>query len=288
MLGIGDLRARVRLLVGGLVTTALLSLAATAAPAGAQTPNVETRYGVNGPATVAPPLTVPAGFGKPYNNVIVYPGNMATDGRLNPIVTWGNGGGQSCASAASEVLHRLASWGFVAVCADWWLTFSGIEAWDAAQYMIAENSRPASRFYQKLDTSNVGAVGASWGAEAVARATILSNGVITSTVSIETLENAPVSWGEIDTPLFLVSGAASDATPAGMQAIYAQLGGPKARAMRVGATHTDTDNLALPYITAWLAYTLMDDPVARTGFAGSSPQILTSPNYTNEALSGLP
>jgi len=74
------------------------------------------------------------------------------------------------------ILSHLASWGFVVISADLsWLTPSidrpGITnrmfvLRDAIQYMIDENTRAGSLFMGKIDTSRVGAMGHSMGADA--------------------------------------------------------------------------------------------------------------------------
>ncbi|MDH3468272.1 MAG: hypothetical protein OES26_20590 [Gammaproteobacteria bacterium] len=106
-----------------------------------------------------------------------------------PLIVYGHGMRQrnsACAGSPdnnfddytqlSGVLSHLASWGFIVISADLsWLTPSvegpGITnrmfvLRDAVQYMINEDSRVGSLFMGKIDTSRVGAMGHSMGADA--------------------------------------------------------------------------------------------------------------------------
>jgi hypothetical protein len=102
----------------------------------------------------------------------------------HPIITWGNGTG-GVSSGAAYFLRHLASWGFVIVATRDRFTGDGETIWDAASFMMNANSDPSSIFFNKLDTSRVGAVGASQGAGGAVRATIASNGKISTVIPIE-------------------------------------------------------------------------------------------------------
>jgi len=89
-------------------------------------------------------------------------------GEKYPIITWGNG---TCAQpgAYAAVLMHVASHGFVVVAANGRFVANGAQV-KALDFMFAANDDPASEYYQRLDTSKVGAMGHSQGSGATVAA----------------------------------------------------------------------------------------------------------------------
>lgn len=269
----------------GALGLAVTTLAVTTA---ACTPTqIDAGYTATGPAAVTTrTVAAPAG-----DIVIVHPTDLAGDGVRNPIVTWGNGSGGTCAQAGDQILDHLASWGYVTVCAETPTSGTGQEVWAATQYMIAQDTTPSSDFHQQLDTANIAAAGHSQGATGAAQATILSGGAISSTVAIA-LPNAdlhfpPTSvpeFDQIDTPTFLLA-AQSDifAWEWYQQTYFAELAGPAYKATRAGTDHITVVEQSLGYVTAWLRYTLDDDQNARIAFVDPPPA-----HYLNMQRKDLP
>jgi hypothetical protein len=115
---------------------------------------------------------------------LFYPTNLGANGFSHPIITWGNGTfGQ--ASGVAYFLNHLASWGFVVIATEDEFTGPGQTILDAANFMVQANSNSTSTFYHKLNTSQIGAAGASQGACGALNALILSNGTTKTVVPIE-------------------------------------------------------------------------------------------------------
>jgi hypothetical protein len=114
---------------------------------------------------------------------LYYPTNLAASSP-HPIITWGNGTG-GVSSGVLYFLRHLASWGFVVVATRDRFTGDGTTILDAAHFMVLANSDSGSVFFNKLDTSHIGAIGHSQGAGGVTRAMIASNGEISTVIPIE-------------------------------------------------------------------------------------------------------
>jgi hypothetical protein len=100
---------------------------------------------------------------------IYRPATLA-DGKKYPIVVWANGGCGRDGLMFARFLHEISSYGFVIVA---WgtpngtgmgpLTTNGEPQKAALDWIVAEAERPCSKYYRKLDTSKIAAMGQSCG-----------------------------------------------------------------------------------------------------------------------------
>lgn len=100
---------------------------------------------------------------------IYRPATLA-DGKKYPIVVWANGGCGRDGLMFARFLHEISSYGFVIVA---WgepngtgmgpLTTNGEPQKAALDWITAEAERPCSKYYRKLDTSKIAAMGQSCG-----------------------------------------------------------------------------------------------------------------------------
>jgi hypothetical protein len=99
---------------------------------------------------------------------VFYPGVMP-EGEKFPVITWGNG---TCAmpEGYGGLLRYVASHGYIVVAANsrWVGSNTGMRT--AIDFIFAENEKPDSKYYQKVDTTKVGAMGHSQGGMATATA----------------------------------------------------------------------------------------------------------------------
>jgi hypothetical protein len=97
----------------------------------------------------------------PSNGWIIHPTDLGAGGVLHPIFLWGPGGGAAPSDYEGYFLRPIASHGFVVFSAV--STGNGTEMIAGLDWLFEENQRAGSPFYQKLDTSKVGAGGHSQG-----------------------------------------------------------------------------------------------------------------------------
>jgi pimeloyl-ACP methyl ester carboxylesterase len=280
-------------IVGALASLIAAMGAFVPQPAGAASV-IEAQYAATGPWAVST-ANVSDGAG---SYVLYYPTNLGQGDVDHPIVTWGNGTNAAPSNYAG-LLQHLASWGFAVVASTSGTTGSGTEVLAGANYLVTKNGDPASIFNGKLDTTKVAAAGHSQGASGAANATVLSSGLIKSTVTFNLPNPSWVSaehvtnWSQITKPFLLLTGA-NDwliSSASGQTGYYNQITGPAAKASLKGAGHNTVQGNGggfRGYFTAWLLYTLKGDTTARAAFVGSPPELNTNTNWSNQAEKNLP
>ena len=273
----------------------LVALPRSSSAEGTPTP-IEARYAHLGPYKVASD-TVSDAAGTPRYQLL-FPADIGTDGQRHPIVTWGNGSFAS-PTQYERLLYHLASWGFVVVAANTDQAGTGVEILDGVRLLLAADQDPASRFFAALDTGHIAAIGHSQGAGGAVRATVASNGLITTVVTIALphelfVLEPPKTYDVAGIPapvLFL--GARNDALISGAGTnlrFFDEVSVPAAVGVLTAADHNTIQASGggfLGYITAWLQYRLRDDPDAARAFAGDAPELLTNPAWQAQRTKGL-
>jgi hypothetical protein len=230
-------------------------------------------------------------FGGSY--ALFYPSDLGANGFRHPIVTWGNGTAGTPANYTTLLTH-LASWGFVVIASDSGMTGLGTEILDGASFLVEEDANPSSIFYRRLDVARIGACGHSQGAGGTLNATIDSDGLITSAVTIALPD--PIFW---TTPvpdmasfpesakIFFIHGTIDPlATEPAAIGWYAPLRGIAVKASQKSAGHNQVqfpDTRLTGYVTAWMMYSLRDDAYARRAFFGSPAEIDTNAAWQDAA-----
>jgi pimeloyl-ACP methyl ester carboxylesterase len=152
------------LLIPMLAVLAISTFASTSNTASAATV-IEDYYKAQGSLAVS---TGTATDGLGYTYHLWYPTNMTSG---HAIISFGVGTGGTPTNYA-DTLDHLASWGFVVIANDNGTQGLGQYIVAGAQYMVLKNSDPASIFYNKLDTTKIGAFGHSQGAGGVLNAVL--------------------------------------------------------------------------------------------------------------------
>ena len=113
----------------------------------------------DGPFAVAPE-NLSSGPGR--TSGVFRPMQLGENGVKHPIFIWSCGGGSQPSNYVWH-MNRIASHGFVVVADDAPLDASGSKIKASMDWIIAENDREGSDFYQKLDTTRIGIGGHSMG-----------------------------------------------------------------------------------------------------------------------------
>ncbi|HEY8547421.1 MAG TPA: hypothetical protein VIL36_20305 [Acidimicrobiales bacterium] len=273
------------------------------------------------PPTTDPttPTTVPGGGRAPLtqrytgmyetdirlrDHTIYRPSNLAAVTDPMPIVVWGNGACRADGTWFQEFLTPLAAHG-VLVIANGNPGGSGTTdadmLIDAVDWAIAENSRPGSKYFGKLDTDAVAAMGQSCGGlEAIGassdpriRSTVLWNSGIFSSGGLGGVDksalqrlHAPVAWFTGGSSDIAYGNAVDDyqRVPSRIPAVIGHYG-------NVGHMGLFTDPTVERHIVSvaawWLDATLFGNAQARSQFVGSNcglcrgtPWVIQSKNWS--------
>jgi len=202
----------------------------------------------------------------------VYRPAQFKDGEKLPIITWGNG---TCAQPEgyATLLRYVASHGFLIVAPNSRFVGSGAEMRKGLDFIFAANEDPMSPYYQRLDTTKVGAMGHSQGGQGTV-----------ATVS-DARVKAVIIWnmGTSTTKPFLAVSGDTDvtgATPSGMGSavnratvkaafLYYHMVPATGSASGHLTLMTQPERVVEP-ATAWWKYILNDDAESKAYFAGTS------------------
>ncbi|WBQ04434.1 poly(ethylene terephthalate) hydrolase family protein [Kribbella sp. CA-293567] len=216
------------------------------------------------------------------DHTLYYPTGIASSSAVYPVVVWGNGTGASV-DQYDEFLKHFASWGMVVAAANTGQSGSGREMLAGGKFLIAENSRPGSVFYRKIDTRNIGAAGHSQGGGGAIAAG--ADAMIKATLPVQPGPQGSVPAlrgpslfiaGQVDVivPSFYVKGRYAWAR--NHPAVFAEL---------KGSDHFfpgETRIHAIGVGTAWFRYQLAGDTQAKAVFFGprSSAELFNDPAWS--------
>jgi hypothetical protein len=223
-----------------------------------------------------PMTTNNTGPGNAYT--LFYPQELAPNGALNPIITWGNGA-FTTPSLYPSLLPHLASHGFVIIASnDMFVTGDEIRA--GIDWLLEQNQNSTSPFYQKLDPNNVAAMGYSLGS--LGTFSIADDQRLTTTVHI----SGGASGGSDVAKLHKMPAFFCDelTTAPNCQPDFDAATVPVFYGVFLGADHVGT--MSEPYIsriagaaTGWLRWRLMADESQKALFVGADCQLCKDTNW---------
>ncbi|WP_243643865.1 alpha/beta hydrolase [Paenibacillus pinisoli] len=222
-------------------------------------------------------------------------------GQTHPLIAWGNGT-DALPERYDGLFRHLASWGFVVIDTFSTTTGTGEEIAGAIDYMLIENSDPASPFYRRIATEQIAAAGHSQGSTGVINAhTNHSSGEAIKTVVSIALPD--LKWCDpediydtsaLKVPFFVMGGTRDFiVSPTSSNKLALENANPDIpvmMAMAKGAAHTaieDDGGKHRGYLTAWMRYQLMDDREAMTAFAGDEAEILRNTDWKSALSKGI-
>jgi len=224
---------------------------------------------------------------------IYYPANLSQG---TPVITWGNGTNTQ-PEDYTNIHSHLASWGFIVIDNYERGTVKGDSILEAAKFMVRQNTNSNSIFYQKIDVNRIGAVGHSQGASGVVNAYANQAGgdIIKTIVPISLPRNGlvPSSPEKVRVPIFFITDTDDPyVSPLSVNRIaYDKLpsGVPAALALRKTADHEAIRLTTMQhgYVTAWLLFQLMNNSDAGKVFRGSTPELVTNPNWQDVSMKNI-
>lgn len=202
------------------------------------------------------------------DHTLYYPADLGANGTQHPVLIWGNGTGSTTAPYDASLRH-LASWGFVVAAANTTQSGSGQEMLAGARFLIAEDQRPGSVFYGKIDQTKVGASGHSQGGGGTIAAG--ADPMVDVTMPLQPSPHGSVP--DLKGPSLFVAGQVDWIVPSlYVQSRYSQAGHiPAIFAELRGSDHFfpgDTRIRLIGVSTAWFRFWLMGDEQARGIFFG--------------------
>ena len=298
----------------GIVLAAALALATLTGAARQPTVSypVQAAFAAPGPYATTTGTVTDASGTAIYD--LFYPSNYAALGFTSPIVTWGNGTGESPAQV-STLLSHLASYGFTVIASTLPNTGSGNEIDAAAHYLVTQDGNAASVFHGHLNVNEVAAVGHSQGATGAVRAATNDPALIKTVMTFSepnrfwaapnpdcpTAADCTANPAALTQPVFFISTygfwdsiIASPATERAYfhsTSVHAALGIILTSDGKL-ADHASIQDTAyggnpggfLGYATAWLEYQLRGNATAAAAFTGPHPELVSNLNWPGSAV----
>jgi hypothetical protein len=216
------------------------------------------------------------------------PKELAPNGVLNPIVSWGNGA--LTVPSWYSMLPHLASHGFVVIASDSSsVTADLVKA--GIDWVVQQNETMSSELYHKLDTKNVAGVGYSLGGLAtygVADDPRLVTVVIISGANMS--DRSPVAKLHTPTAFFCTD---DDASRGNCDGDFAVITVPSFYGVMKGSQHVDValdpatqTKLSKP-LTGWLRWQQMADQTQQALFVGSMCGLCQDSAWAVQQKNGL-
>jgi dienelactone hydrolase len=208
------------------------------------------------------------------NHTVYYPQSLGDNGMKHPVILWGNGTGAT-PSSYTGILSHLASYGFVVIAANTTMAGSGEEMIQGLDIMISENNKPESVFYNKINTSEIGATGHSQGGIGTVAAAMKDSRIVCSAP----LMGTKTGIGSLKSPVLAIAGSRDTiVSPTLVKRIYSSATGTAVYAELQGSSHMTPVGISpskeiLNYVTAWFRLYLMNDDALQGVFFDSNSGI---------------
>jgi hypothetical protein len=235
-----------------------------------------TSVTMDGPFTT----TVDASAGPGRAGLVVRPTMLGANGLTHPIFIWGPGRGTRVRDYET-FMRRIASHGFV-VYSEISPTADGSEMLAAITWLISENERSESPYYQKLDESKIGVGGHSFGSNSAMTAAsdprvkafihTAGSGFRGAGKARNLRQPAAFICGQ-DDPIANVTDCRTD---------YMETSSPVFFTIVAGEDHLSTVSAGLPLVVAWLRWHLGDESERKSMFIGTACDFCTGV-YTSQS-----
>jgi len=221
-----------------------------------------TSVSVDGPFKTEQSLTA----GPKGASGLFRPQELGAGGLRHPIFLFGCGG-SSRPSQYVDHMNRIASHGFVAIAEVSVIDGNGVTLKASLDWIIAENARPDSVFYQKLDTTKIAMGGHSIGS--VNTFSVASDPRLITTIHIAggSLDNMGSEAAKLTHPAaFIASESDTFGNVEKAEADYKVTTVPVFFTIMSGVDHTAAARQGLPAVVAWLRWHLGGESERRAMF----------------------
>lgn len=203
------------------------------------------------------------------------PVELGKDGLRHPIFLFGCGG-SSKPSNYVDHMNRIASHGFVAIAEVSLIDGNGVTLKASLDWIVAENARPDSEFYQKLDTSRIAMGGHSIGS--VNTFSVANDPRLLTTIHIAggSLDNMGSDAAKLTQPTaFIYSESDSFGNVEKAEADYKVTTAPVFFTIMSGVDHIAAARQGLPAVVAWLRWHLAGETERRAMFLDPKGEFCT-------------
>ncbi|MBQ9873817.1 MAG: hypothetical protein IJM30_05090 [Thermoguttaceae bacterium] len=230
--------------------------------------------------------------------VVYFPSVLKDSAKKFPVVVFVNGTGV-LASKYPALFNHLASWGFVVIGNEDPGTWSGKSADQTLGFILDENEREESVFFDKINRDAIGISGHSQGGVGVFNAITINerSSLYKTAVALSPTNETgaaklriPYDSSKVAIPILIVAGD-GDAFETKfvipleeLKKTYARIAAPKAAMRKKGRGHGQTLYSADGYVTAWFMARLQNDERAAKAFEGGSPEALDNSLYRDQWL----
>lgn len=195
---------------------------------------------------------------------VVRPASLGSLGvTKHPIFIFGPGGG-STPAPYEDILRKMASHGFVIFSQQ--PSDSGAEMKAGIDWIISQNSNPSSPYYNKLDTSKIGAGGHSLGS--VAAYNVASDSRISTTFHIDGGSLDGKGASKMRKPTALVCGTADNLALENTRTDYRNATVPIWYGEMIGVDHGTGPSKCISALIAWLRWQLAGETERKSMFIG--------------------
>ena len=197
---------------------------------------------------------------------VVRPTTLGANNLKHPIFLWGPGGGTGPADYEFH-LRRLASHGFVVFSVT--STGDGTEMKAAMDWLVAENNRSASAYYQKLNVNKIAAGGHSQGS--ITTFAVAADARLTTTIHISGGSFDGNGYRSLRKPAAYMCGGSDTLALPNCDRDYTNTNNvPVFYTVMANVSHVQAAREALPAMTAWLRWHLAGETARRDNFLSSN------------------
>lgn len=265
MKGVFKLKS-IKRIVSGVIAAALCAVSVSGIGASGKADNIQTVSAVSYTGSFGSGVICEDSFsGK---QILFYPESIKESSEKLPVIVWSNG--TMCTPGMYYgLLEDLAAAGYIVVANKDLMSADGVSQRASIDYIISQNSKSTSVFYNKVDTENIGAAGHSQGGRSSVNAAAADSRidcVLSLAGSNYTYEAAALS-----TPVFFVTGTLDLIVPSAqwVKPAYNKCTGPAVYASLKGAVHTTcctSPDSYTEYAVSWFDAYLKNDSSAKAKF----------------------